>query len=89
LKGIEFVAEALGLEEAIKNSDLVLTGEGRYDSQTQHGKTVSEVQKLAKRHNKPVVVICGSKKDIPEGTLVGEACRACVRARLLVVCVCV
>ncbi|ELR21445.1 glycerate kinase subfamily protein [Acanthamoeba castellanii str. Neff] len=66
-RGIEFVAEALGLEEAIKGSDLVLTGEGRYDTQTQHGKTVSEVQKLAKKHHKPVVVICGSKKDIPEG----------------------
>jgi glycerate kinase len=37
------VAEALGLEEAIANSDLVLTGEGRYDAQTKHGKTVSEV----------------------------------------------
>ncbi len=78
VQGIEFVAEALGLEEAIKASDLVLTGEGRYDTQTQHGKTVSEVQKLAKKHHKPVVVICGSKKDIPEG----KSATTCVRVRV-------
>lgn len=42
-RGTDLVAEALGLEEAIRESDLVLTGEGRYDSQTVHGKTVSKV----------------------------------------------
>ena len=34
------VSEALGLEKAIADSDLVLTGEGRYDAQTLHGKVV-------------------------------------------------
>ena len=40
LKGVELVAEALGLEDAIRNADLILTGEGRYDAQTLHGKVV-------------------------------------------------
>jgi len=66
-RGTDLVAEALGLEEAIRESDLVLTGEGRYDSQTVHGKTVSKVQQLARQYSKPVVIICGSKKDIPIG----------------------
>jgi glycerate kinase len=65
-KGIAFVGAALGLEEAIAESDLILTGEGRYDAQTEQGKTVSEVQRLAAKYGKPVVIVCGCKKDIPE-----------------------
>jgi len=40
---VELVAEALGLEDAIRNADLVLTGEGRYDAQTLHGKVVRKL----------------------------------------------
>lgn len=54
------MAEALGLEEAIKNSDVILTGEGRYDTQTKHGKTVSEVRASPSRDllhpNSPIVI---------------------------------
>lgn len=58
--GIEIVTEALGLAEQLADADLVITGEGRIDSQTIHGKVPVGVAKVAKRYNKPVIAIAGS-----------------------------
>ncbi|HEI8867449.1 glycerate kinase [Serratia sp. AKBS12] len=58
--GIEIVIETLRLEEAIKGADLVITGEGRLDSQSIHGKTPIGVARVAKRHRLPVIGIAGS-----------------------------
>ncbi|MYM39751.1 glycerate kinase [Duganella qianjiadongensis] len=57
--GSDIVAQAVGLAEAIADADLVLTGEGRVDGQTVHGKTPIGVARLAQRYGKPVVVIGG------------------------------
>ncbi|TCV99214.1 glycerate kinase [Biostraticola tofi] len=59
-KGIEIVTEALGLDELVKDATLVITGEGRIDSQTIQGKVPIGVAKVAKRYNKPVIGIAGS-----------------------------
>ncbi len=59
-RGIEIVTEALGLDELVKDATLVITGEGRIDSQTIHGKVPIGVAKVAKRYNKPVIGIAGS-----------------------------
>ncbi|WP_156369665.1 glycerate kinase [Duganella sp. Leaf126] len=58
--GSEIVTEAVGLDAAVRNADLVLTGEGRIDSQTIHGKTPVGVARVAQRHGKPVIGIAGS-----------------------------
>ena len=58
--GIDIVTEAVGLEKAIVDADLVITGEGRIDSQSIKGKVPVGVAKLAKRYNKPVIGIAGS-----------------------------
>jgi glycerate kinase len=58
--GIEIVMEAVGLESAVRVADLVITGEGRIDSQTIHGKTPIGVARVAKRYGKPVIAIAGS-----------------------------
>ncbi|SUG51157.1 Glycerate kinase [Salmonella enterica subsp. arizonae] len=59
-RGIEIVTDALHLEERLADADLVITGEGRIDSQTIHGKVPIGVANIAKRHNKPVIGIAGS-----------------------------
>ncbi|WP_413735161.1 glycerate kinase [Sodalis sp. RH21] len=59
-KGIEIVTEALGLDAIVRDATLVITGEGRIDSQTIHGKVPIGVAKVAKRYNKPVIGIAGS-----------------------------
>ena len=55
----------VNLEEKIKNADIVITGEGKLDSQTKNGKAPIGVARLAKKYNKKVVAICGkAEKDI-------------------------
>lgn len=58
--GIEIVIETLRLEEALRDADLVITGEGRLDSQSIHGKTPIGVARIAKRYGLPVIGIAGS-----------------------------
>ncbi len=57
--GVDIVLRAAGLERHLADADLVITGEGRMDSQTIHGKTPIGVARLAKRHGKPVIAIAG------------------------------
>ncbi|WP_318366827.1 glycerate kinase [Enterobacter sp.] len=59
-RGIEIVTDALHLDDHVKDADLVITGEGRIDSQTINGKVPVGVAKVAKRYNKPVIGIAGS-----------------------------
>lgn len=59
-RGIEIVTEALGLAEQVRDADLVITGEGRIDSQTINGKVPIGVAQVAKQFNKPVIGIAGS-----------------------------
>ena len=58
--GVEVVAELVGLADAVKGADLVITGEGRFDAQTLRGKTPFGVARVAKQHGVPVVVIAGT-----------------------------
>lgn len=62
-RGIDIIIEKTGLEEKIKDADLVITGEGMIDYQTAYGKTPYGVAKLAKKYNIPVIAICGSIGD--------------------------
>jgi glycerate kinase len=58
--GVEVVAELVGLAEALESADLVITGEGRADEQTLHGKTAIGVATLARPRHTPVVLLCGA-----------------------------
>ncbi|PKH19994.1 glycerate kinase [Enterobacterales bacterium CwR94] len=59
-RGIEIVTEALGLAALVADADLVITGEGRIDSQSIHGKVPIGVAQVAKQHGVPVIGIAGS-----------------------------
>lgn len=61
--GIDIVLEAVHLEEALRDADLVITGEGRMDSQTVGGKAPVGVARLAKKHGIPVIAIAGVLGD--------------------------
>lgn len=58
--GIDLVMEAVDLENRLKDADLIITGEGRIDSQSVHGKVPIGVAKLAQKYHKPVIGIAGS-----------------------------
>ena len=58
--GIQLVARIAGLAEALVGADLLITGEGRLDSQTLHGKTPVGVAAIAKQAGVPVIALAGS-----------------------------
>ena len=58
--GIDVVMKLLLLEEHIKDSDLLIVGEGRMDGQSLQGKAPLGVAKLAASLNVPVIALCGS-----------------------------
>lgn len=58
--GIEMVAELSGLEQAVRGADLVITGEGRLDGQSLHGKTPVGVARIAAAAGVPVIALAGS-----------------------------
>lgn len=62
-KGIDIVIEATGFEDKVRDADIVITGEGSIDYQTQFGKTPWGVAAVAGKYNVPVIGICGSIGD--------------------------
>jgi glycerate kinase len=59
MKGVQMIAEVVGLEKKIRQADLVITGEGKMDAQTRFGKTPFGVAQLAKKHALPVIGVAG------------------------------
>ncbi|MDR1567616.1 MAG: glycerate kinase [Streptococcaceae bacterium] len=57
--GFESIAEFIKFDKLIEGCDLLITGEGRMDSQTINGKVASSVAKHGLKQNIPTVAICG------------------------------
>lgn len=57
--GFTLISETLNLESKIKGAHLVITGEGRIDSQSVNGKVPVGVAEIARRHGVPVIAISG------------------------------
>ncbi len=59
-RGTEIVIETTGLDRHVQDADLVITGEGMMDYQTQFGKTPYGVAMTAKKYGVPVIALVGS-----------------------------
>jgi glycerate 2-kinase len=57
--GAAIIAEHTRLADDIAAAELVITGEGRFDDQSLHGKVVSALAAGARSHGIPVVVLAG------------------------------
>ncbi|MBQ3337394.1 MAG: glycerate kinase [Selenomonadaceae bacterium] len=81
LPGVDLVLDALDIAETLKTADMVITGEGRLDSQTAQGKAPSGVAKLAKKLNPKILTLGlgGSVADISDDARL-DACFAILRA---------
>ncbi len=64
--GIGLVIKETSLEEKIKDSDFVITGEGKLDGQTGMGKAPVGVSSLAKKYNVPVIAFAGAVTEDAE-----------------------
>ncbi|WP_051179202.1 glycerate kinase [Nocardia concava] len=66
--GIELMLDLVGFEEQVAGVDLVITGEGKLDEQTLHGKAPAGVAAAARAAGVPVVAVCG-RNTLPDNTL--------------------
>lgn len=58
-RGVEIILDVLKFEEKLDGADLVITGEGRIDSQSAYGKVPSGVARRAVDKGVPVIAIAG------------------------------
>ncbi|MBO5907874.1 MAG: glycerate kinase [Clostridia bacterium] len=58
--GIDLVIGEVGLEEKIRNADVVVTGEGRLDGQSCMGKAPVGVARIAKKYGKLTIAFSGA-----------------------------
>lgn len=57
--GADWVLDAVGFDEALASSSVVVTGEGSYDEQSSMGKATGEVVRRSRRAGVPVLVVAG------------------------------
>jgi glycerate kinase len=61
--GFDLVAGTANFAERLGAADLVVTGEGRFDSQSSQGKVTGRVLEAARAAGKPAVVLAGGSLD--------------------------
>ena len=61
--GIDAVLDVTGFDRQLEGADLVITGEGRIDSQSADGKVVSGVARRTKAKGVPLIAIAGGIAD--------------------------
>jgi glycerate kinase len=59
MRGIDLVLRITKFDDRLRESNLVITGEGKIDRQTYYGKALSGVVERAHRLNVPVVAVVG------------------------------
>jgi glycerate 2-kinase len=64
--GMPFIINFTGLEEHVRQADIILTGEGKIDRQTLSGKVVNGVAQLARKHHKRLIVVAGTCELSPQ-----------------------
>jgi glycerate 2-kinase len=62
LSGIETLFDLTGFEQAVKKADVIITGEGKIDSQTLDGKLIAGIARLVRKHKKKLIGIVGQSE---------------------------
>ncbi|MFD2034541.1 glycerate kinase [Belliella marina] len=65
--GSKWFFDKTEIQNKIQSADLIITGEGRYDSQSAGGKGSYELLQLAKKHQKKTILITSGKEGRQDG----------------------
>jgi glycerate kinase len=57
--GVDLFFEITGFRKRVKDADLIITGEGRLDKQTEYGKAVQRILQFGEQNNIFVIVLAG------------------------------
>lgn len=61
--GTQWILEVCEMEKILKNTDVLITGEGKVDSQTWSGKLIDELNQIACKQGVPSILVCGTLAD--------------------------
>jgi glycerate kinase len=64
--GIALILQHIGFEEHLKQANLLITGEGKLDHQTQSGKLIKGLTQMAEKYSVPVIALCGALEANPD-----------------------
>ena len=59
-KGIDVILDTINFDELVSKADIVFTGEGKFDSQSLHGKVVMGVANRSQKYKTHVIVVTGA-----------------------------
>lgn len=59
-KGIDVILDTIKFDKLVSKADIVFTGEGKFDSQSLHGKVVMGVANRSQKYKTPVIVVTGA-----------------------------
>lgn len=72
VSGADYILDLTGFDDALSRADAVITGEGRFDTQTLEGKGPAVVMERARTAGIPVFAVCGSADpDVSREALAG------------------
>ena len=74
VSGITDMMDFCDLEQQVKNSDLVISGEGSLDSQSQNGKLLSGIAKMCYQNKKPFIFVAGKVEDVDMEYFFNKGC---------------
>ena len=78
VSGISEIMKLCNLEQQIKDSDLVISGEGSIDSQSQNGKLLSGIADMCFKHKKPFILVAGKVDDVNVEYFYDKGCIAII-----------
>lgn len=64
--GVDMILDYTNFEKELQEADVVITGEGKIDAQTLHGKLIHGITQRAAQHQIPVIALCGTLDATPE-----------------------
>lgn len=78
VSGSTLITEMLNLKEHISSADLVISAEGKIDSQSFNGKVIGKVCSLSKDSNTPIILLCGViDKEVSHEMLTKNGVNSC------------
>jgi glycerate 2-kinase len=66
MSGADLIIEICDIEKKLQNADILITGEGRIDNQTWHGKLISRLNNVAQKLKVKTILVGGAIEDLDE-----------------------
>ena len=60
----DWILDIVDIDSKLKSANVLITGEGKIDSQTWQGKLISRLLERANKFNVPTILVCGTMQDL-------------------------